>query len=90
VSYFDIDTLAFQLVFLPETDLSCRLPQGRIHRLGQNKPCEVVKFAFRRSYEANIIKLHDKISKGEIALVDGFVPYEAMKILAEGLRVGSG
>jgi hypothetical protein len=49
-----------------------------------------VKFAFSRSYEANIIKLHDKISKGEIALVDGFVPHEAMKILAEGLRVGSG
>lgn len=59
---------------------------GRIHRLGQNKPCTVVKFAFRDSAEANIIALHKKIAAGKISIFDGFIPPEAMKILAKGLR----
>ena len=59
---------------------------GRIHRLGQDKPCHVVKFAFRNSYEANIIELHKKIVAGTVSIVDGFVPPAAMKILANGLR----
>jgi len=59
---------------------------GRIHRLGQNKPCHVVKFAFKNSYEENVIELHKKILAGEIAIVDQFVPSEAMKILAKGIR----
>lgn len=59
---------------------------GRIHRLGQDKPCHVVKFAFKNSYEANILKLHREILAGRMELVDGFVPHEAMKILAAGIR----
>ena len=62
---------------------------GRIHRLGQNKPCHVVKFAFEKTYEANVIELHKKILAGEIAIIDGFIPSEAMRILAKGIR-GSG
>jgi SNF2 family DNA or RNA helicase len=59
---------------------------GRIHRLGQDKPCHVVKYAFQNSYESNIIKLHKEILEGRISIVDGFVPPEAMTILANGLR----
>ena len=59
---------------------------GRIHRLGQNKPCHVVKFAFENTYEANVIKLHKKIVAGEINIVDSYVPPEAMRILAKGIR----
>ena len=58
---------------------------GRIHRLGQNKPCHVVKFAFKKSYEENVIELHKKILAGKLSIVDGFIPSEAMKILAKGL-----
>ena len=58
---------------------------GRIHRLGQNKPCHVVKFAFKKSYEANVIKLHKKILAGKLSIVDGFIPPEAMNVLAKGL-----
>ena len=60
---------------------------GWIHRLGQNKPCHVVKFAFRNSYESNIIELHREVLAGRITIVDGFVPPSAMKILAKGLTV---
>jgi len=59
---------------------------GRIHRLGQNKPCHVIKFAFKNSYESNVIELHKKILAGEVAIVDGFIPPEGMRILAKGLR----
>mmetsp|Transcript_4648 Transcript_4648/g.10520 ORF Transcript_4648/g.10520 Transcript_4648/m.10520 type:complete len:946 (-) Transcript_4648:127-2964(-) len=59
---------------------------GRIHRLGQTKNCHVVKFAFNNSYESNTIELHKKIVAGNVSIVDGFVPPEAMKILAKGLR----
>jgi len=60
---------------------------GQIHRLGQDKPCRVVKYAFRDSYEANTIELHKQIIAGEMSIVDGFVPPDAMKMLAKGLRV---
>ncbi|KAL9189332.1 hypothetical protein ACHAXT_011822 [Thalassiosira profunda] len=63
---------------------------GRIHRLGQDKPCHVVKYAFRNSYESNVLRLHTEILAGRIAIVDGFVPPEAMRILAEGLPLRSG
>jgi len=46
----------------------------------------VVKFAFEKSYEENIIKLHKKIASGSISIVDGFIPAKAMKILAKGIR----
>ena len=59
---------------------------GRIHRLGQNKPCHVVKFAFKKSYEENVIELHKKILAGDITIVDHFVPSKAMRILAKGIR----
>ena len=58
---------------------------GRIHRLGQDKPCHVVKFAFKNSYEANTIELHKKIAAGKITIVDGWLPPEAMAILAKGI-----
>jgi SNF2 family DNA or RNA helicase len=58
---------------------------GRIHRLGQDKPCRVIKFAFKNSYEANILKLHKEIVAGRMELVNGFVPPKAMKILAEDI-----
>lgn len=61
---------------------------GRIHRLGQDKPCHVTKFAFKDSYEENVIKLHKKILDGKIAIVDGFIPPEGIKILGKGLRFG--
>ena len=59
---------------------------GRIHRLGQNKACHVVKFVFNKSYESNIIDIHREILAGRISIVDGFVPPTAMGILARGLR----
>ena len=59
---------------------------GRIHRLGQNKPCRVIKFAFKNSYEENVIELHKKILAGKITIVDHFVPSKAMRILARGIR----
>ena len=58
---------------------------GRIHRLGQTKACHVVKFAFKNSYEANTIDLHKTIAEGKIAIVDGWLPPEAMAILAKGI-----
>lgn len=60
---------------------------GRIHRLGQKKRCEVVKFAFKNSIEENIIDLHREIAQGKIEIVGGFIPRAAMKILAKGLPV---
>jgi len=62
---------------------------GRIHRLGQDKPCHVVRFAFKNSYEANTIGLHKKIVAGKISIVDGFIPHEAMKILSKGIRMST-
>ena len=62
---------------------------GRIHRLGQNKPCHVVKFVFRNSYEENVVELHKKILVGDVSIVDGFVPPEAVTILSTGLRFSS-
>lgn len=59
---------------------------GRIHRLGQNKPCHVVKFVFRNSYENNTIALHQEISSGRVTIVDGWLPPQAMKILGRGIR----
>jgi SNF2 family DNA or RNA helicase len=59
---------------------------GRIHRLGQDKPCHVVKFAFNNSYESNVIDLHTEINAGRISIIDGFVPPEAWRILTRGLR----
>lgn len=59
---------------------------GRIHRLGQDKPCHVVKFAFNNSYESNVIDLHREINAGRISIIDGFVPPEAWRILTRGLR----
>ena len=58
---------------------------GRIHRLGQDKPCHVVKFAFKNSYEENVLKLHKEILAGRMELVNGFVAHDAMKILAKGI-----
>ena len=63
-------------------------PTTRIHRLGQDKPCHVVKFAFKNSYEANILKLHQEILAGRMELVNGFVAHDAMKILAKGISGG--
>lgn len=59
---------------------------GRIHRLGQDKSCHVVKFAFKNSYEANILKLHEKLGKGKLQIVDGRVEKKAVEILAKGVR----
>ena len=56
---------------------------GRIHRLGQDNACHVVKFAFKSS----LIKLREEILAGRISIVDGFVPPEAIRILAQGLRL---
>ena len=57
-----------------------------LYTSGQNKPCHVVRFAFKNSYESNILELHEEILGGRIAIVDGFVPPAAMKILSEGIR----
>lgn len=46
----------------------------------------MTKFAFKNSYEENVIKLHKEIIDGKIAIVDGFIPSKGMKILAKGLR----
>ena len=39
-----------------------------------------------KELDGGTIKLHKKILAGEISIVDGFLPSEAMKILAQGLR----
>ena len=59
---------------------------GRIHRLGQTKQVQVKKFVFRDSIESNIVKLHDEIAAGRIAVSDGFFPPEAVKILVKDIR----
>ena len=43
---------------------------GRIHRLGQTREVFVKRFAYRASYEAAVIALHDKIKKGEVTVTD--------------------
>jgi hypothetical protein len=61
-------------------------PAGRIHCLGQEKPCHVVKLVFKESYESNIIDLLREILAGRLSIVDGFVPPKGMEILGRGLH----
>ena len=63
------------------------ISEGRIHRLGQDKPCHVVKFAFNNSFESNVLALHRGIAAGRVSIVDGFVPPAAMRILRKDLRI---
>ena len=46
----------------------------------------MTKFAFKNSYEENVIKLHKEIIDGKIAIVDGFIPSKGVKILAKEIR----
>lgn len=57
---------------------------GRIHRLGQNKAVQCIKFVFRNSVESNIVDLHDEIAAGNISIANGHFPPEAVHILARG------
>ena len=54
---------------------------GRVHRLGQTKDVLIKRFAFKQSLDAQIIALHEEIKKGNIKVVDGMLPDEAMLIL---------
>lgn len=58
---------------------------GRIHRLGQTKSVQVIRYAFRNSPEENIVRLHKEIVAGRVSITDGLVPPAAIKILARGL-----
>jgi len=60
---------------------------GRIHRLGQTKAVQVKRLVFRNSVESNIIDLHQEIATGRISISDGFFPPEAVKILANNVRI---
>jgi SWI/SNF-related matrix-associated actin-dependent regulator of chromatin subfamily A3 len=60
---------------------------GRIHRLGQNKAVECVKFVFSNFVELNIVDLHNEVAAGRISIANnGFFPREAVQILARGIR----
>jgi len=58
---------------------------GRIHRLGQTKSVQVIRYAFRNSPEENIVRLHKEIVAGRVSITDGLVPPAAIKILSRGL-----
>lgn len=70
----------------PSIDPSTHLQAaGRIHRLGQNKAVQCIKFVFRNSVESNIVDLHHEIAAGNISIADGHFPPEAVHILARGI-----
>jgi SNF2 family DNA or RNA helicase len=70
----------------PSIDPSTHLQAaGRIHRLGQNKAVQCIKFVFRNSVESNIVDLHHEIAAGNISIADGYFPPEAVHILARGI-----
>ena len=58
----------FENSFNPQQELQAA---GRIHRLGQTKPCLVKKLLYRESIESTIDKLHVAIQEGKITLNSG-------------------
>ena len=54
---------------------------GRIHRLGQTKDVLVKKLCYKNSIDGAIVKLHEKIRAGTIAIVDNKFPVAALSIL---------
>ena len=59
---------------------------GRIHRLGQTKDILVRRFAFKDTIDEHITQLHAEIKAGRIAVANGALPAEAVRIIAWGLR----
>jgi len=58
---------------------------GRVHRLGQTKKVKVIKFAFKNSFEANILRFHRKMADGSATMSADFVPPGSIEILMKGL-----
>ena len=55
----------------PSVDPAAELQAaGRIHRLGQTKEIHIKRFAFRESIDEAIVGLHNKVSSGDITIVD--------------------
>ena len=54
---------------------------GRIHRLGQSRDVFVKRYAFRGTIDESILEFHEKIKQGDLAVSDGKIPREAMKLL---------
>lgn len=59
----------------PSVDPAAELQAaGRIHRLGQTKEIHIKRFAFKDSIDEAIVGLHDKITSGDITIVDKEFP----------------
>ena len=54
---------------------------GRIHRLGQSRQVLIKKFAFRNSIDENIVTLHERIKHGQIAISNGVIPPQGIRLL---------
>ena len=56
---------------------------GRINRLGQTATVTVIKYAFKDSFETNILRLHRKIKVGKASMSDSLIPPKAVEILTK-------
>ena len=54
---------------------------GRIHRLGQTRDVLVKRLVFTDSIEGSVLRLHEKLRKGELSVTDGVWPKSAAKTL---------
>ena len=54
---------------------------GRIHRLGQSRQVLIKKFAFRNTIDENIVTLHERIKHGQIAISNGVIPPQGIRLL---------
>jgi len=52
---------------------------GRIHRLGQQRDVFVKRYCFRGTIDEKIVALHKKIKSGKLVMVDGRLPWDAVK-----------
>ena len=52
---------------------------GRIHRL--EKPVLVKKLVFKDTVENCIVELHEALKRGEIKVVNGYFPQQAVAIV---------
>ena len=51
-------------------------------KLGQTREVLIRKFAFRETLEESIVKLHEEISHGQIAIKNGAIPPHGIQLLA--------
>ena len=54
---------------------------GRIHRLGQSKSVLVKRLACRDTCEEVVLRVHEQIRAGQIAIADNCLPARAVALL---------